>query len=296
MALRPILSSFLFFLLFGVGVLVLVGLSIGVTQQPRTKAPYYDHDDENNNNLIILKEEEDEQRRRHLLNFFFIDWFFYSPNCPPPGFDALNPFDIDSYISALWYPVKAAPVIYAQGTSYCSVVQYTRDESCFFLCGDNPRIQVRNRGRQGSIDGPVNGANGLLGAFVPDPTNNPAKLKVSGLQRFAWWTNYWVVAAGTYDDALAAHNGTGSPLQPQPTSNQYDWAIIAGATPFRETVRNKCMPGFGAWDTRGLWMFARDPEPPLGVVEAVEALADSMGLDTTEWQPNVQAGCVHPTF
>jgi len=232
-------------------------------------------------------ETEDVQSERSLL---FWDLLFSSPNCPPAGFDALNPFDIDSYISRLWYPIKAAPVIYAQGQSYCSVVQYTKDESCSFLCGDNPRIEVRNRGRRGGVDGPVNDG-GVIRAFVPDNENNPAKLKVAGLQRFAWWTNYWVVAAGTYEEAVSS-----PALQPQPTSTDYEWVIIAGATPFRETENGKCMPGYGVLDTRGLWMFGRDPILPDGVEAAVEKLADSMGLDTTEWVSVIHEGCEYPTF
>jgi len=231
---------------------------------------------------------ENQQER----DLFFLELFFPSSNCPPTGFDALNPFDIDSYISALWYPVRSAPVIYARGQSYCSVIQYKRNTSCRFFCGNKPRIEVRNRGRRGAVDGPVN-SGGVLRAVVPDPENNPAKIKVSGLQRLTRNTNYWVVAAGTYADALS-----GEPLQAQPSSTNYDWAIVAGGRPFRETENEKCMPGIGSWDTRGLWMFMRDPIPEDGVIEAVEQLADSMGLDTREWNENanIHEGCTYPTF
>jgi lipocalin len=210
-----------------------------------------------------------------------------SRKCPPEGFDALNPFDLDSYISERWYPQQAAPVIYAQGQSYCSVVQYKMDDSCRFFCGDKPRINVINKGQSGGVGGESNEAR--INAFVPNP-DEPAKIRVSPPQRFTRRTNYWVVAAGTYADAI---NST-EPLQPQPVSNQYEWAVIAGAKPFRETDNGKCMPGFGSFDTRGLWMFARDPFPPDGVIEAVTMLVDSMGLDTTQWIPVIHEGCVYP--
>jgi lipocalin len=212
-------------------------------------------------------------------------WF--SKNCPPDGFDALETFDLDSYIGERWYPVKAAPVIYAQGQSYCSIVQYTRDESCRFFCGNSPRIDVLNRGRRDSIDGDVNDG-GSIKARVPNPERAPAKVKVSGLQRFFSRTNYWIVAAGTYADALSME------LTAQPDGTVYDWAIIAGAAPFRETDNGKCMPGFGRLDTRGLWMFCRDPIPPDGVMDALDDLVDSMGLDNTEWIPVIHEGCVYP--
>ena len=247
-----------------------------------------------NNNVDRQKETKQAEKlttdptsHRNLL-LEYLPWY-WSKNCPPPGFDALHTFDIDSYISALWYPIKAAPVIYAQGQSYCSVVQYTTDDSCWFFCGNNPRIHVRNRGRVGGVDGPVNGA-GFLRAFVPK-TNEPAKLKVSGPQRFVWWTNYWVVAAGTYEDALSPDT-----LQPQPTGTNYDWALISGAAPFRETSNGKCIPGIGVFDTRGLWMFARHPNPPDGVVDNVQALAESMGLDTSQWFTTIHEGCTYPSF
>jgi len=95
------------------------------------------------------------------------------------------------------------------------------------FCDDKPRINVNNKGRRGIVNGDVN-AGPIVQAFVPNPENETAKLKVSGLQRFVWRTNYWVVAAGTYDDALLSSEK----LKPQPSGTDNDWVIVAGAAPF----------------------------------------------------------------
>ena len=215
---------------------------------------------------------EDEHRS---LRFF---------SCPPKNFEARKTLDIDSYISKLWYPQKAAPVIYARGTSYCSVVQYTRDDDCKFLCGKKPRINVRNRGLDGSITGSLNDAR--LKASVPNPDRAPAKIRVGFPQRFVRRTNYWVIAAGTYVDVLAGNHT-------EATDEVYDWALISGGKPVRKS-NGKCIAGrLGRFDTRGLWIFARDPLPPAGVVEAVEAIASDMGLDTSTMLTNVHEGCTY---
>jgi hypothetical protein len=81
----------------------------------------------------------------------------FSKSCPPEGFDARKTLDLDSYISKVWYPQKATPVIYAMDQSYCTVAAYSKDNSTctkgkeLLLCDDLPRITVKNRGREGSI-------------------------------------------------------------------------------------------------------------------------------------------------
>jgi lipocalin len=208
----------------------------------------------------------------------------FSTKCPPPGFHARPTLDLDSYISQLWYPQAAAPVIYAQGQSYCSVVQYTRDNTSCWLCSDKPRINVRNRGLAGSVTGRLRDAR--LKAFVPHPIAAPAKIQVGSLQQyFSLSTNYWVVAADTYDNLLNSKVTSDGKI--------YDWALISGAAPFRDTVRGKCVPGFGRFDTRGLWLFARHPIPPTGVIGAATAYAEALGLDTSVWIPVVHEGCTY---
>lgn len=126
---------------------------------------------------------------------------------------------------------------------------------------------------------------GLFRAIQRSPNREPAKLTVGFLSNFQRTPSYWVVAAGTYDDAIAASS-------PIPTSTEYDWAIITGGSPDLETDSGKCIPKPGRADFLGMWMFARDGVPPAGVIAGIDQIASDMGLDTTKWLPVDQEGCV----
>lgn len=205
--------------------------------------------------------------------------------CPPDGFEARPTLDLESYISRLWYPQRSAPVIYAMNQSFCSVVKYTEDTTCNFLCGDAPRIDVRNRGLAGSINGSLNDAS--LKAMVPKSDQAPAEVRVGFPQKGFTPSNYWVVDAGTYDDILDGTHDKNS------GGTDYEWAIISGGSPTRSS-NGKCIAGtFGQFDTRGLWIFARDPMPPTGAVQAVDDYAASLGLDTASMIPVVHEGCTY---
>lgn len=223
----------------------------------------------------------------------FLQLPFLPNNCPPEGFDARSEFDVDEYIRALWYPQKAAPVIYALGPSYCSVVKYTRnnENSDVWWRPTRPRIDVRNRGLAGSIDGSLNEAN--IKAFVPNPDEYPGRIKVGGLQGYlsVWLqsSNYWVVAAGTYDSAVSYYDVADN------NDTTYEWALISGGPPRRETENGKCIAGSASgFSSLGLWIFTRDPFPPEGVVENITAYADEeMGLETNTLLSNTHEGCTY---
>jgi len=210
-----------------------------------------------------------------------------SNDCPPEGFQSRPTLNLETYISALWYPQKAAPVIYAMDKSYCSVVEYTADDTCTFFCGDNiPRINVRNRGLDGSITGSLNDAR--LNAMVPDPDKHPAQIRVGFPQRFITPANYWVVDAGLYRDIIAGNHSSTATAD---DDSVYEWAIISGGAPTRSS-NGKCIAGtFGRFDTRGLWIFARDSQPPEGAVQAIDDYAASLGLDTSVMIPVEHEGC-----
>jgi hypothetical protein len=75
-----------------------------------------------------------------------------------------------------------------------------------------------------------------------------------------------------------------------------EWALISGAEPFRES-NGKCAPGFGKFDTRGLWIFARHPFPPPAAIAAIEAYAEGLGLDTSIMIPVIHdQGCNYDEF
>lgn len=214
--------------------------------------------------------------------------------CPPPGFDALQTFDIKSYVSAKWYVIRQKPLLYSSDETFCSFAQYTIDDSpnwvCKLLnlnwCKNALKINVLNRGLIGSVTGRENKAR--IKARQPDPKEEPAKIQVSF--PIPGRTNYWIVAAGTYQQAI---DKTYS-IATGPTSNNYEWAIISGGSPNIVTSNNKCVAGrFGRFDVRGLWMFARTPIPPAGVIDGVSSIAEALGLDTAVWRPVTHEGCTN---
>jgi hypothetical protein len=179
------------------------------------------------------------------------------------GFRTLNDFDFDFlYISASWYIfMKQIPVVYQPlDDFYCVRADYVKDTSRCFFCGTTPKVKVYNQARSGSQTGPVVGTPYQAGqassdrnrfrAFQKDATNHPAKLTVGVGAQFIRRSNYWVVTAGTYENAL---NGTAIP-----TTSNYDWAIVSAGSPEKETENGLCIPKPGIIPFYGMWMLARD--------------------------------------
>lgn len=230
------------------------------------------------------------------------DLLFHDKTCPPKGFNALRNFNITEYVSARWYVIRQKPVIYSGEETFCSYAQYTiinRRKRTFCLIPSICRkynnriyINVNNRGLRDSVNGSSNGVN--ITAFVPDPINWQAKVQVS-IRIVPGSTNYWIVAAGSFQQAI---DGTYQMniMNNNVTDNMsktYDWAIISGGMPNVKTSNNKCVAGtLGRYDTRGLWMFARQPIPPIGVIDAVTNITEQLGLDTSVWRSVTHEGCV----
>lgn len=236
---------------------------------------------------------ESPSQQRTLIFDYFADLFgFGNKQCPPEGFGALENFDIDSYISARWYVQKQIPVSYLPLEEfYCTTADYTPYTGFCFFCFGARQILIANRARKGSVTGPrVGEADGSDGnkffrGIVRKPVKKPAEVSVGFVPDLLQFTsNYWIVAAGTYQDALDGKR--------VPTSNQYDWAIISGGPAKKNGANGKCKPDPGILNFLGMWMFTRDGVPPAGVVEAIDGIADSMGLDTTAWLPVEQEGCI----
>ena len=100
--------------------------------------------------------------------------------------------------------------------------------------------------------------------------------------------NYWVVDAGRYEAII---DGTHDPTNAG--DDVYDWAIISGGSPDRSS-NGKCIRGLlGRFDTRGLWIFARDPFPPAGAVDAIDIYAASLGLDIESMITVEHEGCAY---
>ena len=210
--------------------------------------------------------------------------------CPPTGFSTKQNFEPTTYITKTWYSLKQLEVQFQEEDSfYCVRAQYTLDTKknwwcrLFFMC-DRLRIKVNNRGRIGSVDGPVDEAN--LYAFIKD-SSEPSKLRV-GPRILPPIINgpYWVLEAGTYAELLSGTN--------EFESTDYEWALISGGPPTIES-NGKCTPGIPGPETRnGFWYFSSNPVPPEGVMEALDTLAsETYGIDISLLRPVVQEGCTH---
>ncbi len=205
---------------------------------------------------------------------------FLGRNCPPDGFDSLNEFDFEEFISARWYSIEQKEVLYQPLSQfYCVYADYELADFCPFCLG-RPKITVFNSARKGSVTGEVRSVN--FRAVVPFPRRHPARANVGprflplGLSRS---TNYWVVDAGSYDDILVD--------EPRPSGVPYEWAIITTGRPNREGDDGNC------YTRGGMWIFARNSEPGPAVIEAVRNRATELGLDVSQLLPVEHVGCVY---
>lgn len=204
-------------------------------------------------------------------------------SCPPKDLDAKKDLCLTSFISAPWYAVKQMPVRYQPLESfYCVKAEYTLKKKPWYQIGSTLNLKVENYATTG-VNGKVRG--GELSAKVRDPKNTASKLKVGPkfLPTIAYG-DYWVMAAGTYEDVLAKST---TPF----AGTTYEWAIISGGAP-KNSSNGKCITGTGT-NGSGFWMFTRDPLPPVGVIEAVEQVASNLGYDVSQWKLVEQKGCTY---
>lgn len=209
---------------------------------------------------------------------------FVQAQCPPPGFDALQSFDVATYISKPWYVQKQMPLIYQPiDQLFCVRATYEPLDPADLFKG----LRVLNYANRGAVNGAVVGTDGgvLPLTAVPNP-QQPAKLSVGpdipvipGVNQLQSGA-YWVVAVNT-----------------TPTG-EYEWAIITGGPPTRATA-NGCMTGSPIDLVRrfqindiGLWFFSRQPVDPQGTAAMTQA-AQGLGLDTGELVDVQQAGCTY---
>jgi apolipoprotein D and lipocalin family protein len=247
---------------------------------------------------LRLKQKQDQHKGRRLpygtrISDLIDTVLKRNTKCPPKNFGSLKKFDLNSYISKSWYAIKQIPLSYQPIEDFfCVRADYIKDTDGCLLCNDKPRIKVYNQARSGSVTGTIGGApysennpsSDYFFGMQKNPENEPAQLTVGFFPQLTPAANYWIVAAGTYAEALAG--------SAKPSTKQYDWAIVTGGTAGMETDNGKCIPKPGAVPFLGMWMFARDGVPPDGVINSIEVIASDLGLDTTKWLPVKQDGCV----
>jgi lipocalin len=205
--------------------------------------------------------------------------------CPPDGFDALQDLDFDGFIEARWFSIQQVPVFFQPRTQfYCVFADYTKITSKSFYCRifgctDPPTIKVFNSARRRSVSGRISSIR--FEGTLTDPINSPAKAKVGFPfvpRKLRQGSNYWIVAAGKYLDLGIIDAPT--------STDMYDYAIITTGSP-------SAVGDDGCYSDGGMWMFTRDAVPPAGTADAMNDLAASLGLATTEWFPVQQDGCTY---
>ncbi|GMH44189.1 hypothetical protein BSKO_12123 [Bryopsis sp. KO-2023] len=204
--------------------------------------------------------------------------------CPPRGFDSVDNFDLDRYISEPWYVQEQMPLRYQpEDQLFCvrAVYDYIDPQE------KSKGVVVYNYANEKKVNGKARGTNGsggqgsafsALRAFVPD-ASQPSKLEVGPNffqeifgRRIAqvFYGPYWVVA-----------------LDPN-----YEWAIISGGAPTIETEKG-CIPGmkfFSRFNGKGFWLFSRKPVDPESTA-IMRQKAEEMGFDTSVLLNVEQEGC-----
>ncbi|KAI7844839.1 hypothetical protein COHA_001493 [Chlorella ohadii] len=215
--------------------------------------------------------------------------------CPPPGFDALQDFNVTQYIAQRWFVQKQEPLVYQPADRlFCVFAEYQplREDP---LDG----LLVNNYANEGAVNGPVVGtsevADGPLTTATIPNKRRPSKLRVAislgGGESFrpiqlGRGGDYWVVAAGQSVDP-ADRSG-----------NLYDWAIVTGGRPNRRS-NGACATGspFGLvrrfqTNNVGLWLFTRKPIDPVNTQLMMGKLAE-LGLDPSGLLDVQQQGCTY---
>lgn len=199
-------------------------------------------------------------------------------SCPPPGFDAVQEFNVTEYISAPWFVLAQTPLIYQPVSQlYCTRAEYVPLNPADPLEG----LTVINYSNQGAVNGPAvstGGGGPTLLATVPD-LSRPSKLSVGfdfpgasqlvGTQFGAG--PYWVIATG--------EDGQGG----------YGWAIVSGGAP---TVPTPGGCAFAEDGTTGLWLFSRTTDAPAALDSMFDAL-QGLGVDTAALVEVEQEGCLY---
>ena len=180
--------------------------------------------------------------------------------------------------------MKQAENSYQPATSlYCVAATYTMEPTLrcrIFNCKDT-QVDVYNRARRGGIYGEESG--GHLVGVIPD-VSDPSKAAVGPwfIPQFLYGP-YWIVAVGKYSELVS-----GAPK----TDFTYEWAIITGGPPNRETSSGKCIPGVG-FQNEGFWIFTRMNDPGDVIIGEIEKKAEALGLDTSELIKVKHEGCTY---
>ena len=190
-------------------------------------------------------------------------------------------FDLDTYISAIWYSQQQRPTPFQPATlNYCTTAEYTELDGSQTGFDEAYTIKVFNTAQD--IDGNVVTSDdeaqvgpdpGPLCGLQEMPDTDPAKLLVgncfvSPTQPFGAGP-YWVLE---YDEAAG-------------------YALISGGQPDIPTENGLCTYSS---PFSGLWIFTRDFERNDTLIDEVRAMAVAQGIDPSIMLDVSQEDCVYP--
>ena len=185
---------------------------------------------------------------RSLMLLFFC-LFLSSVFATCPNVDVTSPFDVNEYLG-VWYEISTTPITVKtfERNCYCTRANYTLEE--------DGSVLVQNTCNQGSVNGPVNLANGT--AIIKDPSE-PAKLSVSfGSPVYA---PYWVIINDDYQNAVV-------------------WSCTS----------------LGPVNVEYMWVLSRNNQMSSATYGSLTAQAQEMtGYDVSNLLLTEQQGCTYPS-
>ena len=185
-------------------------------------------------------------------------------SCPPEGFDSVQSFDLESFISKRWYIQQQMPVKYLpKSQNRCVYADYTLPAKKTFWGYD---VNVHNHAEDVAPPHTAHDSGSMLCAKVVDKSRGQLAVAPCFLPSFLAGP-YWVIA---YDEAAG-------------------YALISGGPPKIATDAG-CTTGTGT-NGSGLWIFTREQKRDAALVEKVREIATKKGFDLSVLNDVDQSEC-----
>ncbi|CAE7497076.1 unnamed protein product [Symbiodinium sp. CCMP2592] len=184
--------------------------------------------------------------------------------CPPAGFETVNNFDLDSFISKRWYIQQQMETKYLpKAQNRCVYAEYKLEQKKTFWGYD---VAVHNHAEGVAPPHTPYDSGSKLCAKVVDKARGKLEVAPCFLPTLLAGP-YWVL---DYDEAAG-------------------YALISGGAPTLPAEAG-CMTGSGT-NGSGLWIFTREQERDEALVQKVRAIAAQKGFDLSVLNDVDQSAC-----
>jgi lipocalin len=186
------------------------------------------------------------------------------PQCPPPGFDTVNNFNLDAFAAKRWYIQEQMQVTAVPANAhFCIHADYLLLSKKSFWGYD---IQVHNVAADDTPPHKVHDSGSFICAKIVNSTAGKLAVGPCFLPSF-FAGPYWVIAYNELEG----------------------YALISGGAPTHSTP-NGCRTGTGV-NNAGLWIFTRQQYRIEAVVQKVRQIATEKGFDISVLEYGNQTGC-----